>query len=125
MARDILAVPISTAASESAFSTGRRVLDVFRSSLTPKNIEALVYIQDWLRFSKELISIEEALDELEKFEKGVFLLAMHCFIIIYFILTFWYSLISIFLFFGGDTFNGYWFFTVTSNSIIVFVSLLS
>jgi len=36
IARDVLAVPASTAASESAFSTGGRTLDLFRTSLTPK-----------------------------------------------------------------------------------------
>uniref|UniRef100_A0A803MQT2 Transposase n=1 Tax=Chenopodium quinoa TaxID=63459 RepID=A0A803MQT2_CHEQI len=37
IARDILVVPLSTVASESAFSTGGRTLDPFRSSLTPKD----------------------------------------------------------------------------------------
>ena len=36
MARDALAVPVSTVASESAFSAGRRTLDTFRTSLPPK-----------------------------------------------------------------------------------------
>ena len=48
MARDLLVIPISTVASESAFSTSGRVLDAFRSSLTPKLIEALICVQDWI-----------------------------------------------------------------------------
>lgn len=51
MARDLLAIPISTVASESAFSTGGRVLDDFRSSLTPIMVERLICTQDWLRRS--------------------------------------------------------------------------
>ena len=49
MARDILAIPISTVASESAFSTGRRILDPFRSSLTPRVVEGLICAQDWMK----------------------------------------------------------------------------
>ncbi|XP_050225706.2 zinc finger BED domain-containing protein RICESLEEPER 2-like [Mercurialis annua] len=71
MARDILAVPISTVASESAFSTSGRVLDCFRSSLTPKLVEALVCTQDWLRAETTPLVIEECLDELEPFEKDL------------------------------------------------------
>jgi len=41
MARDVLVVPVSTVASESAFSTGGRTLDSFRTSLTPKVIDLL------------------------------------------------------------------------------------
>ena len=33
-------------------------------------MEALIYSQDWLRKSTKPVSIEEALDEVEKFEKG-------------------------------------------------------
>ncbi|XP_050212795.1 zinc finger BED domain-containing protein RICESLEEPER 2-like [Mercurialis annua] len=70
MARDILAIPISTVASESAFSTGGRVLDCFRSSLTPRLAEALICAQDWLRASNLPLIVEESIDELELFEQG-------------------------------------------------------
>ncbi|XP_019200246.1 PREDICTED: zinc finger BED domain-containing protein RICESLEEPER 2-like [Ipomoea nil] len=69
LARDVLAIPISTVASESAFSTSGRVLDPFRSSLTPKIVEALVCTQDWLRKQNTPLCIEENLEELERFEK--------------------------------------------------------
>ena len=42
IARDILAIPVSSVASESAFSTGGRILDPFRSSLSPSMVEALI-----------------------------------------------------------------------------------
>ena len=48
IACDILAVPVSTVASEATFSVGGRVLDSFRSSLKPKTVEALVCTRDWL-----------------------------------------------------------------------------
>uniref|UniRef100_A0A803M804 Transposase n=1 Tax=Chenopodium quinoa TaxID=63459 RepID=A0A803M804_CHEQI len=72
MARDILAIPLSTVASESAFSTGGRTLDPFRSSLTPKMVQALLCTQDWLR-AKEvpIVDVEENLKELEEIEKEV------------------------------------------------------
>ncbi|KAL4371374.1 hypothetical protein AHAS_Ahas06G0159400 [Arachis hypogaea] len=49
MAREVLAIPVSTVVSESAFSTGERVLDPYRSSLTPRMVEALVCTGDWLK----------------------------------------------------------------------------
>ena len=41
MASDVLTVPVSTVASESAFNTGGRTVDSFRTSLTPKVIDLL------------------------------------------------------------------------------------
>ncbi|KAL9858897.1 putative HAT dimerization domain, ribonuclease H-like superfamily, hAT-like transposase, RNase-H [Arabidopsis thaliana] len=41
MAREVLAIPVSSVASESAFSTGGRILDQYRSCLTPDMVEAL------------------------------------------------------------------------------------
>ena len=73
MAKEILAIPISTVASESAFSTGGRVLDVFRSSLTPTMVEALICGQDWLKASTFLKNYEEDFQELEEIEKGLYI----------------------------------------------------
>ncbi|XP_026436028.1 zinc finger BED domain-containing protein RICESLEEPER 2-like isoform X1 [Papaver somniferum] len=47
IARDVLAVPVSTVASESAFSLGKRVLSDYRSSLTPQMLECCVFLKDW------------------------------------------------------------------------------
>ncbi|KAL6616317.1 hypothetical protein ACP70R_038587 [Stipagrostis hirtigluma subsp. patula] len=49
MARDLLAVPASSVASESAFSTGERVISDYRSRLTSETVEALICLQDWIR----------------------------------------------------------------------------
>ena len=70
MARDLLAIPISTIASESAFSTSGRVLDAFKSSLIQKIIETLICVQDWIKNSNISLSVEENIAELEEFEKG-------------------------------------------------------
>ena len=42
VARDVMAILVSTVASESTFSTGGRGLDPFRSSLSPTTMEALI-----------------------------------------------------------------------------------
>ncbi|KAL9438311.1 hypothetical protein AB3S75_024061 [Citrus x aurantiifolia] len=61
MARDVLNIPISTVASESAFSVGGRVLDQFRSSLKPETVESIICSRDWI-FGQEvnaMVSMDE------------------------------------------------------------------
>ncbi|KAL4566088.1 hypothetical protein LXL04_030198 [Taraxacum kok-saghyz] len=69
MAQDVLAIPVSMVASESAFSTGGRVLDSFRTSLTPRMVEALVCTQDWVRDCHDPINVDDILLEIEKLEE--------------------------------------------------------
>ncbi|XP_024029605.1 zinc finger BED domain-containing protein RICESLEEPER 2-like [Morus notabilis] len=66
MACDILAVSVSTIASEATFSVGGRVLDSFRSSLKPKTVEALVCTRDWLYGDKDFN------EEVEDFTQDIF-----------------------------------------------------
>lgn len=49
MAADILAIPVSTVASEATFSAGTRVIDSYQASLAPKTVEMLVCTGDWCR----------------------------------------------------------------------------
>lgn len=53
VARDVLAIPASTVASESAFSAAGRVVDKYRSRLDPEVVEALICTKDWIRASRE------------------------------------------------------------------------
>jgi hypothetical protein len=49
IARDIMAIPVTTVASESVFSTGGRVISPHRSRLAPKTVEGLMCMQAWSR----------------------------------------------------------------------------
>ena len=67
LARDVLAVPVSTVAFELVFSTGGRILDPFRSSLSPLMVQNLFYAQDWLQ-ALVPISFRKSKDEVEALE---------------------------------------------------------
>ncbi|WVZ95394.1 hypothetical protein U9M48_041163 [Paspalum notatum var. saurae] len=47
IARDIMAIPVTTVASESVFSTSWRIISPHRSRLAPKMVEALMCMQAW------------------------------------------------------------------------------
>ncbi|XP_031272528.1 zinc finger BED domain-containing protein RICESLEEPER 1-like [Pistacia vera] len=67
MARDVFAIPMSTVASESAFSTLGRVLDQFQSSLSSGVVQALICTQDWLRYAPTLTPSEIYLVDTETY----------------------------------------------------------
>lgn len=56
MARDFLAISLSTVASESTFNTAGIIIDKCRNSLSSETVEALICAKDWL---KEYLSDEE------------------------------------------------------------------
>ncbi|KAM3301601.1 hypothetical protein P3S67_016103 [Capsicum chacoense] len=68
VARDVLAIPTSTIASRSVFSTGGQVLDCYRSSLSAKTAEALICGQQWLRSTSKECKIEDLLEEIQNLE---------------------------------------------------------
>ncbi|XP_054808631.1 zinc finger BED domain-containing protein RICESLEEPER 2-like [Prosopis cineraria] len=69
IARDVLAVPVSTVASESVFSTGGRVIDDYRSSLSPKMTEALICAQNWLVAGQSLSEFVSMFHEVDNFQE--------------------------------------------------------
>ncbi|CAA7057445.1 unnamed protein product [Microthlaspi erraticum] len=77
MAKDLLAMQVSSVASESAFSTSGRVVDPYRSCLTHYTIEVLMCTEQWIKAeirlsektmvtNEQMLAAIEELDELEK-----------------------------------------------------------
>ena len=90
VARDVMAVPVSTVAFESTFSIGGCVLDSFKSSLSPLTVEALICCQNWLRSTSSPVNLQEVMDEVqsidEELESGnLFILYLYEFIFYLFI----------------------------------------
>ena len=67
IARDVLAIPIFTVASEFAFSIEGRVLNSFCNSLSPNTVESLICTQNWLKDAKNKRPIKfwECMDNVE------------------------------------------------------------
>lgn len=61
----MLATPVSSVASEGAFSTGGRILDIYRSSLSPDMVEALICTQNWLKPSDNDLNVLNMTEEYE------------------------------------------------------------
>ena len=79
MAKDVLAMQVSSVASESAFSTSGRLIDPFRSCLTHYMIEVLMCTEQWMKADINLcekrVTNAQMLAEVElhdKLEKGTF-----------------------------------------------------
>ena len=71
MAKDLFAIPSSNVASESVFSTSGRVLDPYRSSLTPKIVESIICTQDWIQGGiSDNIDFEQDWENLQEIDKG-------------------------------------------------------
>lgn len=53
VARDIMAIQVSTVASESAFSVGRRVIDPYRNRLDTEMVQAPTCTKDWVGLARK------------------------------------------------------------------------
>lgn len=77
IARDVLAMQVSSVASESAFSTSGRMLSPHRSCLTHFMVEVLMCSEQWMKQDLKMESrmpshaqILEDLEEDDKLERG-------------------------------------------------------
>ncbi|KAE9603179.1 putative HAT dimerization domain, ribonuclease H-like domain-containing protein [Lupinus albus] len=63
IAKDLLAIPISTVASESTFSTSGRILSPHRSRLNWTTLEALMCARSWLWSAENAGNLNSSLRE--------------------------------------------------------------
>ena len=84
MAREVLAILISTVASESSFNVGGRILNPYQTSLTPRMVQVLVCMQDWLKGIYFSMFIDEDFKELEKFEQGKLISMIYIFLLCFY-----------------------------------------
>lgn len=77
IARDVLALQVSSVASESAFSTSGRLLEPHRSCLTHYMVEVLMCTEQWLKQDIKMESrvlsnaqILADLEDMDKLERG-------------------------------------------------------
>ncbi|WOK93755.1 zinc finger BED domain-containing protein RICESLEEPER 1-like [Canna indica] len=68
IARDFLCIPITTVASESAFSCSGRIIDHFRSTIKNENAEALLCLRDWIYGEQDLV---EAIAEFQEYTEDI------------------------------------------------------
>ncbi|KAF8079960.1 hypothetical protein N665_0988s0005 [Sinapis alba] len=73
IAKDVLAMQVSSVASESAFSTSGRIIDPFRSCLTHFMVEVLMCTEQWLKqdihYESRVLTNEQILGDIEEQEK--------------------------------------------------------
>ncbi|KAK4037529.1 hypothetical protein OUZ56_029561 [Daphnia magna] len=63
MAKDLLAILATSAASKRAFSAGKDVFGSPRMSLNPETVEALVWLRSWYRIIVEVFGYKERIHE--------------------------------------------------------------
>jgi len=86
----VLAIPVSAVVSETTFSIDGRILDPFRSSLSPSTVQVLVCCQNWLSLAPIPINIRTFMDYIENSEiikSGNFFYKLKC---SYFLISFIY-----------------------------------
>jgi len=84
IARELLAMPVSMVASESAFSTGGRVLDPYRSSLSQQKV---ICTQDWLKDTHSPSLLDYDFEELQSVDQGMLMFKLYNNIINKYVLT--------------------------------------